>query len=238
MNEWRASWWVLLSIPLVAALAAALVALNDGYYALWVNYDPQGDAQQHERQYTTRAFRYTSGVLCGQLVALLSGAVLALRHQARALAAAVPLGALLAAVTFAVTYTRDGNAPLADAGIARLLAVELAAFPLFAAIGVGLGLLLGRWWPLLLVVPAFAALWAVGLLQDDQWGGPVWVLWLLPPLAAAAAIPLTTMSVDVWAQPPVTVGDGGRGALIALAGGSILYAGGLTLLGWRRSRDR
>jgi hypothetical protein len=224
-------WWVLLSIPLVATLAVLLLPLNDGYYEFWVNYDPQGDAQQHEWQYTTRAFRYTSGVLCGQLVALLAGAVLALRHRVRALAAAVPLGAVLAAVTFAVAYHRDGRDPLADAAIARLVTAELAAFPLFAAVGVGLGLLLARHRRLLLLAPpVFAALWAIGLTQDDRWGGPMWILWLLPPLAAAAAIPLTTTSVDVWAEPAVTVGDSGQGALIALLAGLLLYAGGLTLL--------
>ncbi|MCW6010403.1 hypothetical protein K1W54_38530 [Micromonospora sp. CPCC 205371] len=230
-------WWVLLSIPLVALLATMLLPLNDGFYEFWVNYDAQGDAQQYEWRQTTRAFRYTSGVLCGQLVALLAGAVLALRHRAWALASAVPLGAVLAATTFAVAYARDGKDPLADAGIARLVAVELAAFPLFAAVGVGLGLLLGRrWWLLPLTLPAVAIMWAIGLTQDDRWGGPEWLLWLLPPLAAAAAIPLTTMSVDVWLDPPVTVGDGGKGALIALVGGLILYAGSLTLLGMVLSR--
>ncbi|MEH1130496.1 hypothetical protein [Micromonospora sp. CPCC 206061] len=239
MNGWQGSWWVLLSIPLVTALAVILLPLNDGYYELWVNYDPQGDAQQHEWQYTTRAFRYTSGVLCGQLVALLAGAALAVRHRAWALAAAVPLGVLLAAVTFAVAYARDGRGPLDDVGIARLVAVELAAFPLFAAVGVGLGLLLARRWRLLpLALPAFAVLWAIGLMQDDRWAGPMWILWLLPPLAAAAAIPLTTMSVDVGADPPVTLGDGGQGALIALVGGLLLYAGSLHLLGLVLDRRR
>lgn len=236
MNGWRGSWWVLLSIPLVALLAVLLLPLNDGYYEFWVNYDPQGDAQQHEWQYTTRAFRYTSGVLCGQLVALLAGGVLAVRHRAWAFAAALPLGAALAAVTFAVAYARDGGDPLDDAGIARLVAAELAAFPLFAAVGVGLGLVLRHRWWLALAFPVFAVLWAVGLLQEDRWGGPEWILWLLPPLAAAAAIPLTTTSVDAWAFPAVTVGDGGRGAVIALVGGLILYSAGLPLLCWALSR--
>jgi hypothetical protein len=232
-------WWVLLSIPLVALLAAMLLPLNDGFYEFWVNYDPQGDAQQYERHQTTIAFRYTSGVLCGQLVALLAGAVLALRQRAWAFATAVPLGAVLAATVFAVSYARDGREPLTDAAIARLVAVELAAFPLFAAVGVGLGLALGRRWYLLpLALPAFAIMWAIGLTQDDRWGGPEWLLWVLPPLAAATAIPLTTMSVDVWPDPPVTVGDGGKGALVALVGGLILYAGSLNLLGMVLARRR
>lgn len=232
-------WWVLLSIPLVALLAAILLPLNDGFYEFWVNYDPQGDAQQYERRQTTIAFRYTSGVLCGQLVALLAGAALASRQRAWALATAMPLGAVLAATVLAVSYARDGSGPLTDADIARLVAVELAAFPLFAAVGVGLGLVLGRRWFLLpLALPTFAIMWAIGLMQEDRWGGPEWLLWLLPPLAAATAMPLTTLSVDVWLDPPVTVGDGGKGALIALVGGLILYAGSLNLLGMVFSRRR
>jgi hypothetical protein len=60
------------------------------------HYDPQGDAQQHEWIYTTRLFRYTSGMGCGRLP-LLAGAGLARRHaQATALVVAVALAVLRA----------------------------------------------------------------------------------------------------------------------------------------------
>jgi hypothetical protein len=98
-------------VPVMVLLVFVAVWFNDGtrynddFYELWVNGDPQGDAQQYEWQYSGRIFRYTSGVLCGQFLALLAGAALARRYpQAAALARAVPLAVILACVTFAVAY--------------------------------------------------------------------------------------------------------------------------------------
>lgn len=136
-----------LAVPAMALLVLVAMPFNDGFYGFWINYDAQGDAQQYELLHTTRVFRYTSGVLCGQVLALLAGTALASRRtQARALA--VPLAVLLAGVAVAVAY------PLAraresvfftppahdDPVLVRVLLCEVAAYPLYAAAGVGLGL--------------------------------------------------------------------------------------------------
>ncbi|WP_262287017.1 hypothetical protein [Micromonospora sp. MA102] len=234
------------SLPAMALLVLAAMPLNDGFYDFWVNYDAQGDAQQYERIYTTRIFRHTSGFLCGQLLALLVGAALVRRNsQARALAVAVPLAVLLAGVSFAVAYplarARTGSflttPPLDDPVLVRVLLCELAAYPLYAAAGVGLGALLGRLrrratrWPLvvLLLLGWFVAT-MTGLLQDDRFNAPPGLLWAVPPIAAGTAIALAGLSLDVWVGPAVLVGDWGRGASVALLVGAAAYALGLNLL--------
>ncbi len=86
-------------VPAMALLVLVAMPFNDAFYGFFVNYDAQGEAQQHELLHTTRIFRYTSGVLCGQVLALLAGAALAGRNaQARALAVAAPLSVLRAGV--------------------------------------------------------------------------------------------------------------------------------------------
>jgi hypothetical protein len=72
------------SLPVMALLAFVAMPFNEEFYGYWVNFDPQGDAQQHEWIYTTRIFRYTSGVLVGQLLALLTGAALRAARRPRA----------------------------------------------------------------------------------------------------------------------------------------------------------
>ncbi|GAA3763955.1 hypothetical protein GCM10022379_34610 [Micromonospora maritima] len=242
------------SVPATALLVLVAMPFNDGFYTFWVNYDAQGDAQQYELLHTTRIFRYTSGVLCGQALALLAGAALAVRNtQARALAAAVPLAALLAGVAVTVAYplarAREGvffpTGALDDPVLVRVVLCEVAAYPLYAAGGVGLGALLrGRLrrpatrWPLvLLFLLGWFAATLTGLVQDDRFGAPSGLLWAVSPIAAGTAIALAGLSTDVWAVPPVVVGDGGCGAGVALLVSAAAYALGLNLLArWARRR--
>jgi hypothetical protein len=236
-------------VPVMVLTVLVMMPINERFYEFWVNYDSQGDAQQHEWYYATRIFRYTSGILYGQLLALLAGAALSCRYaQARALAAAIPLAVLLAGVTFAVAYplarVREGTyfttAPLDDPVLVRVLLSELAAYPLYAAAGVGLGTLIGgrlrrraARWPLALI-PLFLLGWMVatmiGLVQNDQFNGPYALLWAVPAIAAGTAIALAGLSMDVWANPAVLVGDWGRGASTALLVSAGAYALGLNLL--------
>ncbi|SIN30751.1 hypothetical protein [Micromonospora cremea] len=241
------------SVPVMVLLVFAAMPFNDGFYEFWVNYDPQGDAQQHEWISTKRIFRYTSGVLCGQLLALLTGAALARRHaHVTALMVAVPLAVVLAGVTFVVAYplaqSGEGSyfttAPLDDPVLVRVLVRELAAYPLYVAAGVGLGVLLGglarrgRWLLLALLVAVWCAATLNGLLQDDEFNAPYWLLWTAPPIAAGAAIALAALSIDVWTQPPVLMGDWGRSASAALLISAAAYALGLNLLGGMAERRR
>ncbi|TCB98404.1 hypothetical protein E0H26_08450 [Micromonospora zingiberis] len=244
---------VVWSIPVMALLAWISMPINDELYEFWVNYDPQGDAQQQESLHATRIFRYTSGVLGGQLLALLAGAALARRHsQATALAVAAPLGVLLAGVTVLVAYplarAREAGHRVGpaydDPVLVRVLLHELAGYPLLAAAGVGLGILLAgrrtsqRGALLILLGLIWYAAMQVGLAQDDEFGGPSWLLWAVPPIAAGTAVALAGLALDVWSDPPLLVGDGGSSAGIALLVGAGAYALGLNLLGVLVGRRR
>ncbi len=241
------------SIPVMALLAWISMPLNDALYEFWVNYDPQGDAQQQESSRATQIFRYTSGVLSGQLLALLAGTALARRHsQATALAVAAGLGVLLAGVTVLVAYPvarareagHDGGQAFDDPVLMRVLLHELAGYPLLAAAGVGLGILLAsrrtsqRIALLTLLGIAWCGAMQVGLAQDDEFAGPSWLLWAVPPIAAATAVALAGLSLDVWSDPPVLIGDWGHSAGIALLAGAGAYALGLNLLGVLVERHR
>ncbi len=236
-------------LPVMALVACAAMPFNDGYYEYWINFDPQGDGQQQEWQRTRRIFRYTSGVLCGQSLALVVGVALSRRHrQAVALAVAVPVGALLAGVTVAVAFpmarsletSRFAGSAVDDPVLMPVLLRELAAFPLYAAAGVGLGVLLtGRWRSrrgVPLRVPFFLLGWCAatmtGLLQDDEFDAWPWLLWAVPFVAAGTAIALAGLSLDVWEFPPVPVGDWGHGASVALLVSAAAYAVGLNLLAY------
>ncbi|MEE6259220.1 hypothetical protein [Plantactinospora sonchi] len=250
---------VVWSLPVMALLVLVAMPFNDQFYEFWVNYDAQGDAQQYERIYTSRIFRHTSGVLSGQLLALLAGAALARRHrQPVALAIGASLAVLLAVETFAIAYplarAQEGvfltTAPLDDPVLVRVLLCELAAYPLYAAVGVGLGTLLfgrlprgpGRMLLRLLLLLSLLVTWSVitmiGLSQDDRFNGPDWVLWVIPPLAAGTAVALAGLSLDVWRETAVLVGDWGYGASLALLVGTSAYAVGLNLIAWLLGRRR
>lgn len=245
---------VVWSVPVMALLVWLFMPLNDEFYEFWVNHDPQGGAQQQQEwSYTTRIFRYTSGVLGGQLLALLAGVALVRRHShAVALAVAVPLGLVLAGVTALVAYPlaeareagRRVGPAFDDPVLVRVLLHELAGYPLLAAAGVGLGIVLagcrtGRHGALLVLLGIFwLGATQVGLAQDDEFAGPSWLLWVVPPIAAGTAVALAGLSLDVWLNPPVPVGDWGQGAGIALVVGAAAYALGLNLLGVLLERRR
>lgn len=233
------------AVPLAALVAIGAHPLNDTYYDSLVNFDPQSDEQLHEWGRTTLIFRHTTGLLFGQALALLVGAVLAGRHRMPvALTIAAPLATAMAAVVFAVgqwlgPYGSSLNIvyePLDDPVFVRMVVRQLVAYPLYALAGVGLGVLVRNWIASRreLVVCLLAAGWLVatfaGLVQDDEGAAPHWLYWALPPLGAAAAVALSGKSMEVWALEPSVPGDWGDGASTALVVGATLYAVLLNLL--------
>jgi hypothetical protein len=249
--EWGhpASW----AVPVMVLLVTFARPLNSMFYDIAVNYDPQGDAQLHEASRTTSIFRYTSGLLFGQLLALIVGVVLARRHRhAVAFAVAVPLGALLAAAAFVVWTLLDsvgsggsGYAPLGDPVVRSVLALELAAYPLFAVVGVGLGVLwhgvAGHVGLTALVIAFWLVGTLIGLFQDDGGDAPHWLYWAMPPVGAATAITLTGMSGVDETAGTAAGGDWGREASRALVAGVMVYAVGVNTFvllrnGWRARR--
>jgi hypothetical protein len=253
------AWWrfarhpAVWSVPLMALLVVATDWYNsEFFYDFFVNGDPQGDVQGAESAFTDHVFTYTSGVLYGQVLSAVVGVVLARRHRhGVALLVAAVLSAVLAAVTalvgralvepvvgVAVGMAFDHAAPR------RVLLTELAAYPLYAACGVGLGFLVwrlpGGWRRLLL--GSLAVGWIVatttGLMQDDRFEAPAWLLGL-PPVAAAASVALAALS---GAEPLVfdpanpaameIVGDWGRGAGVALLVGALAWAVLLNVAAW------
>ena len=151
---------------------------------------------------------------------------------------ALALGVALAGVSLVVALPL-----LSSPALARVVLSELAAFPLYAAAGVGLGILVSRSKRRRLLVPLFLMFWSVttltGLIQDDEFDAWPWLLWAVPFVAAGTAIALAGLSADVWEFPPVPVGDWGRSATIALLVSAAAYAMILNLLAvTRRSGDR
>jgi hypothetical protein len=95
-----------------------------------------------------------------------------------------------------------------------LLATELAAYPLWAAVGVGAGTLLAAGRLRRQRSGAFALTtllrWTTalaGMVQDDSPWIPIWLLGLLPPLAAGTAITQSGPSLDANAELRVIAGD-------------------------------
>jgi hypothetical protein len=223
-------------LPLMALLAWAAMSVNGGFYEWAVNFDPQGDDQQQEWQDYTRLFRYTSGMLLGQLLALVVGAVLSRWHrQAVALALAIPLGALLAAVSVAAAHplasllqtSRYAVSPYHDPDLLPILLRELIAYPLLAVAGVGLGILLKgrRILPALLLLGWCIAMLA-GLLQTDRYAAWPWTLWTIPPMSAGTALALAGQSPSAWGHHPS----------LTLLVGTAAWAVILNLLALRKSR--
>ncbi|MBE1491072.1 hypothetical protein [Plantactinospora soyae] len=172
-RRWRtSSSWVavLVAAVLVAAISAALVSHNSNYYEVWVYNDPQTSEEQYEQFVIDLFMAHTSGFFWGPIIALLLGVFLAsrLRGVPQALGVAVPAGVLLAGVNFAVAWqlsadTRRGSAwypasvpanLLADDRFQHVVGAGLAAYPLAAIAGVGLGAL----FVYLLRLPAVAVL--------------------------------------------------------------------------------
>ena len=188
------------AVPLLVVAAVAVLPLNDAYYETVVNYDPQGDEQLYEWRRTTAIFRQTTGLLLGQLIALLAGELLARRHRLPvALAVAALLGAALAATAFTVGRVVGSEPPLDDPVFVRMVARELAMYPLYACAGVGLGALL-RHWPraraavlVMVVVPTWCVATLIGLSQHDHW-----LYWVVPPIGAARAVALLDAPAVAW----------------------------------------
>ena len=235
-------------------LVVVLMAVNDGFYEAWINYDPQGGEQQWEWRYNRQVMRRTSGVLCGHVLAFAVGVLTARRHRhAVALAVAALSGTALAAVTVAVAWplggdlfrVSDGEVLWGPGGVEGVpYWALLTAFPLCALAGVGLGVLLAgvqinRQARIAVGVAVFLG-WPVvvmaGLMQDDRLGFPSVLLWLIPPLAAATAIGMASLSRDVWDYSLVPPGDWGHEAAVALAGGLVAYAVVLNLAAVARRR--
>lgn len=225
------------ALPVMVLLVWASMPFNEGFYEQLVNYDPQGEAQMAEYRRTREIFMETSGALGGQFLAATVGVLLSRRYQhGPALVQAVVLGVLMAGIPFAL------NGP-AHVGLS---AAVLGAFPLFAAAGVGAGVLTAgmpvhRRRPLLAVVTGvWLILATIGLFQDDGYTVPQ-VFLAFPPFAASAAITLAGLSMDVWLGPSYEGpgelrGDGGHGARIALLTGIFAYALILNLIAARQSR--
>ncbi|MEU4626675.1 hypothetical protein AB0G04_42670 [Actinoplanes sp. NPDC023801] len=227
----RALW----AIPVAVLLTVVLMPVNDGFYETWINYDAQGDSQQWEWRYHREVMRNTSGYLCGHVLALLTGVWLAQRHRYPvALAAAAGVASAMAAAVFVaaraiggerVRVTTDGRVLWEPGAIGDLpYGPLLAAFPLYALAGVGLGVLFGgrirSRAARIVAVVVLAGGWMVatmaGLLQDDRLGLPMWTLVVVPPLAAATVIGMASLSLDAWDLYPSLTGDWGDAAADAL----------------------
>jgi hypothetical protein len=227
----RALW----AVPGTVLLVVVLMPVNDRFYETWINYDAQGDGQQWEWRYHREVMRRTSGYLCGHVLALFTGVWLARRHRFPvALAAASGIGAVMAAAAYLTARLLGGERLRVAAG-GRVLwepaaigdvpqGALLAAFPLYGLLGAGLAVLLAgrvrRRAVRIGLVPALGSGWLVitmtGLLQDDRLGFPSWLLWVVPPLAAATAAGMAALSLDAWDMNPVLAGDWGTGAANAL----------------------
>jgi hypothetical protein len=226
-------------------VATVVWVCNGGFYDMAVNTDPQSDPQLDEWMRTTAIFQPTTGLLYGQLLALLVGAALAARHRFTAALALAGLlsGALAATAFFAGQLLGPPGSeanhidylPMGDPVFVRMLVRELVAYPLYAFAGVGLGVLIRTWlvpraWPLIvLVVPPWMIATLVGLFQDNDGDAPHWLYWVAPPIAAATAVSLSALSMSGTFEP-VLSGDWGNEASIALLAGATVYAVVLNLL--------
>ncbi|GIF44996.1 hypothetical protein [Actinoplanes xinjiangensis] len=229
---------VLWAIPATVLLAAVLVPANDGFYLTWINYDPQGEGQQWEWRYNREVMRNTSGYLYGHLLALLTGMWLAHRHRYPvALVIAAGTGTAMAAAAF-LTARALGGERLRIGGDGRVLwepAVVgevqhgplLLAFPLYALLGVGLGVLLAGWLPsrqsrtagTLVLAVGWSVVSVAGLMQIGRLDFPAAWLWVVPPLAAACAIGMASLSLSAGEASAAHVGDWGDTASGALVTG-------------------
>jgi hypothetical protein len=235
---------VVWAVPLLALVATVAWVCNGSYYDSAVNSDPQGEFQVGEWRRTTAIFHHTTGLLYGQILALIVGAALAARHRwAVALALAGLLSGALAATAFFAGQLlgplgqaeHGGYLPMGDPVFVRMLIRELVAYPLYAFCGVGLGVLIRNWlfplaWPLIvLVVPPWMVGTLVGLFQQDHGAAPHWLYWVAPPIAAATAVSLSALSLTETYRPDL-YGDWGNEASIALLASATVYAVVLNLL--------
>jgi hypothetical protein len=246
---------VLWAIPVVVLLAVVLIPVNEEFYVTSINYDAQGESQQWEWRYNREVMRNTSGYLCGHVAALITGAWAARRHRyPAALGIAAAVGAAMAGAVFTTAWALGGErlrvatdgrtlwepAVIGDVPHGPLL----AAFPLYAVAGAGLGVLLaGRPRSRGARIAAGVALlfgWYVvtvaGLMQDDRLGLPLGALVLVPPLAAAAAIGMASLSLDAWDLHPELTGDWGHTAAGALLIGLTGWTAVITVAAFAHTR--
>jgi hypothetical protein len=134
-------------------------AAQRSVYVTWVYSDPQTGEQERQQLMVDLFMAHTSGWHWSVFVAVLLGAFLAsrARRTSHALAAAVPVGLLLAAVDLAVSWLTAGGTRqrlawanesgwpsvpadlLADDAFRMVVAAGLATFASAAVAGVGLG---------------------------------------------------------------------------------------------------
>jgi hypothetical protein len=243
---------VVWAVPLLALVATVAWVCNGSYFDMAVNSDPEGEFQLDEWKRTTAIFHHTTGLLYGQILALIAGAALAARHRwAVALALAGLLAGALAATAFfagqllgPLGQANHGDyLPMGDPVFIRMLIRELVAYPLYAFSGVGLGVLIRNWlvpqaWSLIvLMVPLWMIGTLVGLFQNDGGDVPHWLYWVAPPIAAATAVSLSALSMSERFEPVlsegsevVLSGDWGNEASIALVASATVYAVVLNLV--------
>ncbi|MEV4625819.1 hypothetical protein AB0J90_05955 [Micromonospora sp. NPDC049523] len=236
LTRLRAALW---APGAVAVLALLLMPVYENGYEFVVNYDPQGDAEQFERLYTTALLRYTSGFVCGQLIALAVGAALG-RHCVRTAAPARPLSimataglagtalgllnlavvapaaALRTELAMSIVDVRAAGLDfdpdlLRDPGFWQVLLVGLLSFPLWAVAGAAAGLLLDP----ARVVPALLA-WVLA-------GGVTAVLVVLWDERLAAVAALVSPPFGSVASPLGT-GTNADAVTVALLVAGVAYA--------------
>ncbi|GIF76463.1 hypothetical protein [Asanoa siamensis] len=263
-SRWRRvpeSWVaVLVAGVLVALIAAALASSNAKYYEVWIYNDPQTSEEQRDWLMVDVFMAHTSGFFWNQFIVFFLGAFLGarLRGMLQALAAAVLAGAVLAAVNFAVAWhtsahvrrrlawwLENSSMPvpadlLADEQLQHVLAAGLAAFPLAALAGVGLGNLIA---PALrgsavLLVPLMA-------ISTVFWGVPLGIFgWVV---AASGDEPIALLAVLALVPPPAAaipsavrtaLVDHGDAFTITMLISNAAWALALILAGWVVQRRR
>ncbi|MEU8659915.1 hypothetical protein [Actinoplanes philippinensis] len=244
---------VLWAIPVTALLAAVLLPLNDGFYLTWINFDPQGEGQQWEWRYNREVMRNTSGYLYGHLLALVTGGWAALRHRRPvAFTLAAGVGTAMAAAAYLTAHAlggdrlrvgADGQALWEPAVVGQVQhGPLLVAFPLYALLGAGLGALLvgrlrtgrARTATVVILTIGWSVVSVAGLTQVGRADFPAALLWIVPPLAAATAIGMASLSLGAGEIGAAFVGDWGDTASSALVIG--LTAGTAVVLGAARAR--
>ncbi|GAA1621753.1 hypothetical protein [Actinoplanes couchii] len=236
--------WV---VPAGVLLVLALLDFNDALYLDLIDFDPQTEDQQWDWSRYREVMRNTSGVLCGHVLVLVAGAMLARRHPpALAAGLAVVSGAVTGAAVVGTARWLGEERPLVGADGQVLWAPDrvvegphywalLVAFPLYALIGAAIGRLRlprtsGGWAMLvLLAVLGWLAVMLAGLTERGRIVYPEVFLWAFPPLAGATSIGQSSLSS--------TSGDWGAAAAIALVGGLIGWAVLLHVAAWWRSRS-
>ncbi|TDC38860.1 hypothetical protein E1211_05670 [Micromonospora sp. 15K316] len=250
---------MLVAVILVAAVAAALAPFNAIYYEAWIYNDPQTNEELHDNEMIDFFMAHTSGFFWGQFIALFTGAFLAshVRGMRRALLAAVPAGLLLAAVDFAVAWSSSAgvrrrlawwteNHPgflpadlFSDDRFHHVLAAGLAAFPLAAIAGVGLGTLIA---PLLRAPAAVVA--TLTVVSTMLYGACAGVIgWIIATADGESAVLFAFLAL----LPPAAVtpsavrtavGDHGDAFTTTLLISAVAWASLMVIAGWLVHRRR